>query len=93
MPNSTKIEIPLSDDLWQLFSDVVQKRMPGLVSLPPDRVVRVDREMLRPLQELFADELVETGLREDSEPNRRGLQLDVLIGKFSPYRSGGSGGS
>jgi hypothetical protein len=64
-----------------LLRDVLARRRPDLLvyaaagaPVPPDQL-RIA------IQETLSDEFVETGL-EDSEPNRRGLELEDLIDVF-----------
>jgi hypothetical protein len=37
------------------------------------------------LREVLADELCSTGLKQNGEPNERGLKLDAIIGKLMYY--------
>jgi hypothetical protein len=47
------------------------------------RHVELTDEQRDELREMLTDEFIETGLREDDEPNERGLLLEELIDKFS----------
>jgi hypothetical protein len=63
-----------------LLQEVVLKRDPDLLllieNLGMKPLTEAEREQLRAV---VADELCATGLREDDEPNQRGLKLEELI--------------
>lgn len=64
----------------QFLRQVVEKREPELLPLVGLLgVVPLTTEQREQLRDIISDELCETGLQEDSEPNRRGSQLEDLI--------------
>jgi hypothetical protein len=67
----------------ELLGEVLTKRAPDwllkLDSLGHTPLSDEDRNTLR---EILTDELVETGLRPDSEPNARGHALEDLIDRI-----------
>lgn len=72
---------PISEPaMIRLVESVLRARAPEKVSVAsalPDRPLSGDeRELLR---ELLADELVETGLGPDDEPNERGRVIEDAI--------------
>jgi len=82
---SVSIRVP--EPLFHLLREVLEKRAPELLHILRERsqvVLREDQK--REIQELIGDEFAETGLREDHEPNARGLDLEKLIDLFSPYK-------
>ena len=85
--NSRSVTIRVPQPLHDLLREVIEKRSPELLPLlrgTAEVVIREDQK--RDLQELIGDELSETGLRDDHEPNERGLALEQLIDIFSPYK-------
>ena len=66
-----------------LLRSTFQKQQPGLLPLldllGAQPLTEDQREALR---EALADELIETGLRDDSEPDERGRPLDDIIGRL-----------
>jgi hypothetical protein len=85
--NSASVTIRVPLPLLDLLRDVLQKRAPELLPLMREgsEIVILEHQK-RYIQDLVGDELSETGLRDDSEPNERGLALEKLIDVFSPYR-------
>lgn len=79
----TAMGLKLTTPLRELLTEVINKRCPHLIGLlthPQDaQLTDSERDVLR---EAVADEFVETGLREDDEPNKRGLLLEDLIGRL-----------
>ena len=73
----------LTTEEAELLREVVWRREPSLLRLLEvigrTPLTTVQREALR---EILADELCETGLRADDEPNERGLKIDDLIGRL-----------
>ncbi|MGH9908104.1 MAG: hypothetical protein ACRD8U_21240 [Pyrinomonadaceae bacterium] len=66
----------------ELLTEVISKRAPhllGLLAQPHGSLTDSQRDELR---EIVADEFVETGLRENDEPNKRGLLLEEIIGRL-----------
>lgn len=74
-----------SQEAFKLLSEVLQARNPILLQRYEERgldgLSAEDREAI---QSVLADELIESGLREDDEPTERGRRLDDLIGLLSP---------
>jgi hypothetical protein len=86
MTSSALVTIRLPERLFGLLREVLERRAPELSSLLRDGGRVVLREgQKRAVQELVGDEFAETGLRDDDEPNQRGLDLEKLIDAFSPY--------
>ena len=75
--------IRLPPNMAVLLSEAVTKHRPDLTDLlsvlPNEELSEDQREELR---QAVADELCETGFREDDEPNRRGLILEELIDRL-----------
>lgn len=70
-----------------LLREILEKRQSMFLTLleAEPRVV-IPRDRLREIQELLGDELIQSGLGEDGEPNQRGLEVEALIDAFSPYK-------
>ena len=70
----------LSDDALVLLAEVLTKRMgaaaPNVDRETLDTMTREERQLL--CHHIFA-EFTDTGLREDWEPNTRGLKLEDLL--------------
>jgi hypothetical protein len=62
----------------ELLRNVVAARQPELLPLI-DKLDGLSDSEINKLTSLIGDEFMETGLREDSEPNERGLQLEEVI--------------
>lgn len=87
MTHSTSVTIRVPDRCFGLLREVLEKRAPELLSVLREEsrvVIREDQK--RDIQELIGDEFAETGLRDDHEPNERGLDLEKLIDVFSSYK-------
>jgi hypothetical protein len=70
-----------------LLREVIEKRAPELLpALREGSEVVIREDQKRVVQELIGDEFAETGLRDNQEPNDRGLVLENLIDVFSPYK-------
>lgn len=85
--NSTSVTIRIPQPSFGLLREVLEKRAPELLPVlreGSEVVIREDQK--RDIQELIGDEFSETGLRDDHEPNERGLALEKLIDVFSPYK-------
>jgi hypothetical protein len=85
--SSTLVTIKMSELCFRLLREVLEKRAPELLPVLREGsqvVIREDKR--RDFQELIGDEFAETGLRDDHEPNDRGLALEKLIDVFSPYK-------
>ncbi|HEX6903868.1 MAG TPA: hypothetical protein VF789_29425 [Thermoanaerobaculia bacterium] len=70
----------------ELLRAVISRREPRLLkiveTLEKAPLTDEQREMLR---EVLADELCESGLRDDDEPNELGTRLDDLIGRLGDF--------
>lgn len=78
----TNMKIPSKRTLKDLplLIEVISKQQPELIPLLDILGWRLlDNNERDSLREAVLDEFVETGLREDDEPNSRGLQLESLI--------------
>lgn len=75
--------IRLSPKMTELLTEVISKRCPHLLGLlaVPQGTERTNSQ-LDELREVVADEFSETGLKEDDEPNQRGLLLEDIIGRL-----------
>lgn len=75
--------LQLPSKMAELLSEVIRKRRPDLIgvlaSIQPVQLTEYHREELR---QLLTDEFTETGLRDDDEPNARGLLLEELIDRL-----------
>jgi hypothetical protein len=73
----------LEDDERQLLRRITVKYSPEIESLV-DVVGRrpLTEEELSALRAGLVDEFTSVGLREDSEPNEYGIELDNLIGRL-----------
>ncbi len=64
-----------------LLRATIQKQQPELLPLLDLLGVQpLTEDQREALREALADEFVETGLMDDSEPNARGRHLDDIIG-------------
>lgn len=73
----------LSQEMKKLLKEIVLNRRPdlvGLLDLPQD--TKLTEEQREELRLAVADELLETRLKENDEPNQRGLVLDDLIARL-----------
>ena len=78
--------VQLKRQQLQLLREALAQRAPDLLRrVATDGSIELERDEMKDVQGLIADELVATGLRDDDEPNERGLKLEDLIGAFSPY--------
>lgn len=69
--------------MTELLREVVIKRCPHLVSsLAALEDMEITDSEGDELWDAVADEFAETGLKEDDEPNERGLMLEDLIGRL-----------
>lgn len=70
----------------RLLREVLWKRQPSLLHrLDSLGVIPLTTEQREELRQVLADELCETGLQPDDEPNERGLRLDDLIGQLGSF--------
>ena len=66
-----------------LLSEVLSKRNPSMMGIVASfQNVGLTDDQREELRQTLTDELIETGLREDDEPNERGLLLEELIDKL-----------
>ncbi|MBL8862217.1 MAG: hypothetical protein JNK02_09405 [Planctomycetes bacterium] len=73
--------------MFDLLREVLEKRAPELMPvLREGSEVVIRQNQKRDIQELIGDELAETGLGDNQEPNVRGLALETLIDVFNPYK-------
>lgn len=82
--NSRSRRLKLSADELALLRQVVTARRPEVTPW----VNRLENKPLseeerEELQQALLEELLETGLSDDDEPNARGRELDELIGKLA----------
>jgi len=85
--NSTSVTIRMPQPAFDLLREVIEKRAPELLPMFREgSQVVVKEDQKRNIQELIGDEFAETGLRDDHEPNERGIALEELIDVFSPYK-------
>ena len=79
-----KTRASLKAKLTTLLGEVLRKRDPSMMTLvASSQHVELTDEQRDELRQILTDEFIETGLREDDEPNERGLLLEELIDKFS----------
>lgn len=75
--------LQLPSEMAEMLSEVIWKRRPELIgvlgSLQDVQLTEYQREELR---QAVTDEFTETGLRDDDEPNARGLLLEELIDRL-----------
>jgi hypothetical protein len=77
----------LSDKLRQLLEEVVRSRRPDMLHLVQGtRLQDLPFQQRLELRHELQQEFSSTGLREDSEPNSRGLDLEELIAILGPQR-------
>lgn len=69
------------DRVKALLLEIVQRRDPPAHFLL-DRLGSLSDHERETLRSLLADELVETGLGPDDEPNARGIELEDLIDRL-----------
>lgn len=78
--------IRLRDSEWDLLREVVVRRAPQyLLPLRPGNVLVMSVAECERVQQLLGDELVHSGLGQQDEANARGIALEALIDRFSPY--------
>jgi len=69
-----------------LLRRVVRQRYPRLLgALEGLGKVPLTEEQREGIRQALLEELLETGLQADDEPNERGEELDLLIGKLGSY--------
>jgi hypothetical protein len=66
--------------LQNILREVMDKRQPGLLThLTPAGELSLDAQQRFDLQQALGDELSDTGLGPDDEPNERGYAIEELI--------------
>ena len=75
--------LALPAKLSALLSEVVWKRNPDMIGIVASfQNVGLTETQREELRQTLTDELIDTGLRENDEPNERGLLLEELIDKL-----------
>ena len=82
------MSLKLKRESEELLKAVLAKRRPELLDLVDSQSeAEVDDVQLDELRLIVTDEFCETGLREDDEPNSRGLLLENLIDELGRLQS------
>ena len=77
----------LTEDVFELLNEVIEKRCPEFKGLfKKHETIELNEDQVNRICLCLSDELCESGLKEDSEPNKRGLMLDDLIGYINQLR-------
>jgi hypothetical protein len=75
--------VALSAKLSALLSEVLWKRDPSMIGIVASfQSAELTNDQREELRQILTDELMETGLGDDDEPNERGLLLEELIDKL-----------
>jgi hypothetical protein len=75
--------VALSAKLSALLSEVLWKRDPSMIGIVASfQSAEITNDQREELRQILTDELMETGLGDDDEPNERGLLLEELIDKL-----------
>jgi hypothetical protein len=74
--------VALSGKLSALLSEVLWKRDPSMIGIVAFQSAELTNDQREELRQILTDELMETGLGDDDEPNERGLLLEELIDKL-----------
>lgn len=75
--------LQLPSKMSELLSEIVWKRDPSMVGVVASlQDVQLTVDQREELRQAVTDELMETGLRDDDEPNERGLLLEELIDRL-----------
>lgn len=76
--------LKLKPQMEELLTEVIEKRRPDLLKLmPPYREIDLTEDERDEIIDAVTDEFTSTGLKEDDEPNERGIRLDDLIGSLA----------
>jgi hypothetical protein len=68
--------LKLKPEMEELLTEVIEKRRPDLLrKLPPYREIDLTEDERDEIIDAVADEFTATGLKEDDEPNERGIRL------------------
>lgn len=75
----------LNSKFYELLLDVLNKYQPSMLNYvrSPSEILLSD-EQRKIVCNLISDELLETGLKENLEPNPRGLLLEDLLDLVNP---------
>ena len=83
-----EMTLKLKKESEALLRAVLARQRPELLHLlDSDSEAEVSNEQLDELRQIVTDEFSETGLREDDEPNSRGLLLENLIDELGRLQS------
>jgi hypothetical protein len=74
--------VALSGKLSALLSEVLWKRDPSMIGIVAFQSAVLTNDQREELRQILTDELMDTGLGDDDEPNERGLLLEELIDKL-----------
>jgi hypothetical protein len=74
--------VALSAKLSALLSEVLWKRDPSMIGIVAFQSAVLTNDQREELRQILTDELMDTGLGDDDEPNERGLLLEELIDKL-----------
>ena len=75
--------LQLPSKMSEMLSEIVWKREPSLIGAVASlQKIQLTAEQREDLRQAVTDELIETGLRDDDEPNERGLLLEELIDRL-----------
>jgi hypothetical protein len=75
--------VALSAKLSALLSEVLWKRDPSMIGIVASfQSAVLTNDQREELRQILTDELMDTGLGDDDEPNERGLLLEELIDKL-----------
>jgi hypothetical protein len=75
--------VALSGKLSALLSEVLWKRDPSMIGIVASfQSAELTNDQREELRQILTDELMDTGLGDDDEPNERGLLLEELIDKL-----------
>jgi len=76
--------LKLKPEMKELLTEVLEKRRPDLLKLiPPYGEIDLTEFERDEIIDAVTDEFTSTGLKEDDEPNQRGILLDDLIGALA----------
>lgn len=76
----------LDESLSGLLSEVLRKRAPELDIKRTGDQFQLSQKQRQQLCELLGQELCASGLRDNDEPNARGLLIERLIDKLRPWQ-------
>ena len=76
----------LDESLAGLLREVLHRRAPELDIKQTDDQFQLSQEQRQQVCELLGQELCASGLRDNDEPNARGLLIERLIDKLKPWQ-------